>query len=108
MITHIDLFLRGLPELIQQIDDPTLLGQQRTLAAQFHSDALPCAQAAELLWQGKLAGRPSDYLEQLCAAIAGLNRAQLLDAACRLSDAEGGRYCLSNGACPDEHWQRPK
>ncbi|MBL0842433.1 pyrroloquinoline quinone biosynthesis protein PqqF [Pseudomonas mediterranea] len=108
LITHIDLFLRGLPELIQQIDDPTLLGQQRTLAAQFHSDALPCAQAAELLWQGKLAGRPSDYLEQLCAAIAGLNRAQLLDAACRLSDAEGGRYCLSNGACPDEHWQRPK
>jgi hypothetical protein len=28
----------------------------------------------------------------------------LLDAAQRLIDAEGGRYCLSNGVCPDEHW----
>ncbi|UVL83511.1 pyrroloquinoline quinone biosynthesis protein PqqF [Pseudomonas sp. B21-028] len=108
LITHIDAFLRGFPELIRQIDDSTLLGQQRAFASQFHSDALPCAQAAELLWQGKLAGRPSDYLEQLCDAIAELNREQLLDAARRLIDAEGGRYCLSNGTCPEEHWRAPK
>ncbi|SDV11086.1 pyrroloquinoline quinone biosynthesis protein PqqF [Pseudomonas corrugata] len=104
LITHMEQFLEALPQLIRQIDDSTLFGQQRALASQFHSDTLPCAQAAELLWQGKLAGRPSDYLEQLYDAVAGLNREQLLDAAQRLIDAEGGRYCLSNGVCPDEHW----
>ncbi|CDF96357.1 MULTISPECIES: pyrroloquinoline quinone biosynthesis protein PqqF [unclassified Pseudomonas] len=107
LINHMEQFLEGLPQLIRQLDDPTLLGQQRTLASQFHGETLPCAQVAELLWQGKLAGRPSDYLEQLRDGIAGLNREQLLDAAQRLIDAEGGRHCLSNGPCPEEHWQMP-
>jgi coenzyme PQQ biosynthesis probable peptidase PqqF len=108
LITHMEQFLEALPELIRQIDDSTLIDQQRILASQFHSDTLSCAQAAELLWQGKLAGRPSDYLQQLCDGIVGLNREQLLDAARRLNDVEGGRYCLSNGACPGEHWQVPE
>ena len=102
---HIEQFLAGLPTLIQQLDDASLAHQQQALAAQLQSSALPCAQAAELLWQGKLAGRPSDYLEQLVDAIVRLDRAQLEAAAQGLIDAEGGWYCLSNGACPGERWQ---
>ncbi len=105
LIAHIEQFLAGLPALIQQFDDSSLTGQQQALAAQLQSTALPFAQAAELLWQGKLAGRPSDYLEQLSAAILCLDRAQLETAAQGLIDAQGGWHCLSNGTCPPEHWQ---
>lgn len=105
---HIEQFLAGLPTLLQQLDDVSLAGQQQALAAQLQSTALPCAQAAELLWQGKLAGHPSDYLEQLSAAIVYLDRTQLQMAAQRLIKAEGGWYCLSNGACPEERWQAPQ
>jgi coenzyme PQQ biosynthesis probable peptidase PqqF len=105
LITRIEEFLSGLPALIQQIDDSTLAHRQRALAAQFESAALPCAEAAELLWQGKLANRPPDYLEQLSSAILHLDREQLLAAARGLIDAQGGRVCLSNGACPGAPWQ---
>ncbi|WP_420235283.1 pyrroloquinoline quinone biosynthesis protein PqqF [Pseudomonas sp. ABY48] len=102
---HIEQFLAGLPALIEQLDDLSLTGQQQALAAQLQSTALPCAQAAELLWQGKLAGRPSDYLEQLSAAIVCLDRTQLQVAVQRLVEAQGRWYCLSNGACPGGRWQ---
>lgn len=105
LIAHLEQFLAGLPALIQQLDDAFLARQQQALAAQLQSSAQPFAQAAELLWQGKLAGRPSDYLEQLSAAILCLDRAQLVVAAQGLFDAQGGWHCLSNGACPPEHWQ---
>ncbi|SSB98203.1 coenzyme PQQ biosynthesis probable peptidase PqqF [Pseudomonas sp. 43mfcvi1.1] len=102
---HIEQFLAGLPALIQQLDDSSLARQRQALAAQLQSTALPFAQAAELLWQGKLTGRPSDYLEQLSDAIVSLDRAQLKAAAQCLIDAQGGWCCLSNGACPGEGWQ---
>jgi secreted Zn-dependent insulinase-like peptidase len=105
LIAHIETFLAGLPALIQQLDDASLTDQQQALAAQLQTDALPRAQAAELLWQGKLAGRPSDYLERLADAILQLDRPQLRAAAQGLIDAAGGWYCLSNGACPTERWQ---
>ena len=105
LITHVEHFLNGLPELIRQIDDSTLARQQRALAAQLQIDTLPCAQAAELLWQGKLAGLPSDYLQPLADAIVLVDREQLLNAARQLIDAAGGRYCLATGACPGSPWQ---
>ncbi|MBV4498273.1 pyrroloquinoline quinone biosynthesis protein PqqF [Pseudomonas sp. SWRI12] len=105
LIAHIETFLAGLPALIQQLDDASLTDQQQALAAQLQIDALPRAQAAELLWQGKLAGRPSDYLERLADAILQLDRPQLRAAAQGLVDADGGWYCLSNGACLTERWQ---
>lgn len=104
LIAHIDQFLSGLPDRLQQLDDSTLASQQQALAAQFQSAALPCAQAAELLWQGKLAGHPSDYLEQLPDAIMRVDREQLMDAVRHLTSAESARYCLTNGACPGEPW----
>jgi secreted Zn-dependent insulinase-like peptidase len=104
LIAHIDQFLSGLPNLLQQLDDSTLASQQQALAAQFQSAVLPCAQAAELLWQSKLAGHPSDYLEQLSDAIMRVDREQLMDAVRQLTSAESARYCLTNGACPGEPW----
>ncbi|MBT2297076.1 pyrroloquinoline quinone biosynthesis protein PqqF [Pseudomonas fluorescens] len=105
LIAHIEQFLAGVPELIQQLDDSTLGAEQRALAAQFQGASLPFAQAAELLWQGKLAGRPSDYVQQLSDAIVLLDREQLLDAVRHLIETEGGRYCLTNGTCPGSPWQ---
>lgn len=105
LVAHIEQFLGELPALIRQIDDATLNSQQQALTAQFQGDNLPFAQAADLLWQGKLAGRPSNYPQQLADALRLLNREQLWEAARRLVDAAGGRYCLSNGACPQGGWQ---
>jgi secreted Zn-dependent insulinase-like peptidase len=108
LITHIEQFLAGVPELIQQLDDSTLSVEQRALAAQFQGASLPFAQAAELLWQGKLAGRPSDYVQQLSDAIGLLDRERLMDAVRHLIEAEGGRCCLTNGTCPGSPWQVAK
>lgn len=105
ILEHIEVFLQRMPELILGINDSSLLNQCQTLAAQFDSSALPVAQAAELLWQGKLAGHSSDYLLQLQQAVLLLDRTALLDAARRLIHAEGGRRCLASGACPDGTWQ---
>ncbi|WHS60999.1 pyrroloquinoline quinone biosynthesis protein PqqF [Pseudomonas sp. G2-4] len=104
LIDHIEQFLNGLPELIQQIDDSTLTRQQHALATQLQIDTLPSAQAAELLWHAKLAGLPSDYLQRLADTIVLVGREQLLAAARQLINAEGGRYCLASGACPGSPW----
>ncbi|MCY1451396.1 hypothetical protein D9M71_682620 [compost metagenome] len=75
---------------------------------QFFSAALTNSQAAELLWQGKLAGRPSDYLMQLPQAILLTDRAALLAAVQRLNRAEGGWRCLANNPAPGAPWQATK
>ena len=93
LLQHIEQFFSGLPELINAIDDNAFINQRQTLAEQFSSAALPTALAAELLWQGKLAGRSSDYLAQLPEAILLIDRASLLAAAQRLNQAAGGWRC---------------
>jgi coenzyme PQQ biosynthesis probable peptidase PqqF len=108
LLQHIEQFLSGLPELINAIDDTSFIAQRQTLAEQFSSAALPTAQAAELLWQGKLAGRSSDYLTQLPEAILLIDRAELLAAAQRLNQAEGGWLSLANSAAPGTPWQATK
>jgi secreted Zn-dependent insulinase-like peptidase len=108
LLQHIEHFLGGLPERITAIDDPVLIAQRQVLAEQFSSNVLPTAQAAELIWQGKLAGRSSDYLTQLPEAILQIDRAELLAAAQRLNQAEGGWLCLANSAKPSAPWQAAK
>lgn len=108
LLEHIEHFLSGLPGMIDGIDDVTFIDQRRALAAQFKSAALPNAQAAELLWQGKLAGHSSDYLTQLPLAIHAIDRAALHAAAQRLSNAVGGWRCLASEPCPSAHWQLTK
>jgi coenzyme PQQ biosynthesis probable peptidase PqqF len=108
LLQHIEHFLSGLPELIAAIDDNALIAQRQVLAEQFSSNALPTAQAGELLWQGKLAGRSSDYLTQLTEAILLTGRTALLDAAQRLNQVEGGWRCLATSPVPDASWQATK
>ncbi|WPN29674.1 pyrroloquinoline quinone biosynthesis protein PqqF [Pseudomonas sp. P5_109] len=108
LLQHIEQFLDSLPELIHSLDDSTFNAQRQALADQFSSAALTTGQAAELLWQGKLAGRSSDYLMHLPEAIVRIDQTALLAAAQRLNQAEGGRRCLANSAVPDAPWQAAK
>ena len=108
LLQHIEQFLDGLPPMIRDIDDERFIALRQTLADQFASTVLPDAQAAELLWQGKLAGRSSDYLSELPQAILLVDRPTLIAAAQRLKQAEGGWRCLSNGSCPGSPWQVTK
>ncbi|WP_413703923.1 pyrroloquinoline quinone biosynthesis protein PqqF [Pseudomonas sp. Pseusp16] len=108
LLQHIEQFLNRLPDLIQALDDSTFNVQRQALADQFSSTALTTAQAAELLWQGKLAGRSSEYLTQLPQSIVQIDRAALLAMARRLNQAEGGWRCLASAASPGEPWQAAK
>jgi coenzyme PQQ biosynthesis probable peptidase PqqF len=108
LLEHIEHFLSGLAGMIDDIDDETFIDQRQALADQFDSAALPNAQAAELLWQGKLAGHSSDYLEFLPQTILMIDRETLLAAAQRLNQAEGGWRCLASGPCPGSPWQAAK
>ncbi|VVO17217.1 hypothetical protein PS712_03938 [Pseudomonas fluorescens] len=108
LLQHVEQFFSELPTLIDAIDDSSLIAQRQTLAEQFSSAALPTLQAAELLWQGKLAGRSSDYLMQLPEAILRVSRAELIGAAQQLNQAEGGWRCLANSPAPGAPWQATK
>ncbi|MBC3206776.1 pyrroloquinoline quinone biosynthesis protein PqqF [Pseudomonas sp. SWRI111] len=104
-LEYIQEFFNGIPALIETLDEASLKQQRQSLADQFDDATLSPKDAAELLWQGKLAGHSSDYREQLVAAIQQLNRQALLDAAQRLINAEGGWHCLANESMPDAPWQ---
>lgn len=108
LLQHIEQFLNGLPGTLADINEADFIALRQTLADQFTLSALPNAQAAELLWQGKLAGRSSEYLVQLSEAILLLDRTALLAAARRLIQAQGGWRCVANGSCPGSPWQVAK
>jgi len=105
LLEHIQQFLNGIPALIEQLDDVGLSQHRQKLADQFDDATLAGKEAAELLWQAKLAGHSSDYLEQLIAAIGLLDRQTLLSAAQRLINAEGGWLCLASDPVPQTPWQ---
>ncbi|QXI17394.1 pyrroloquinoline quinone biosynthesis protein PqqF [Pseudomonas hamedanensis] len=105
LLEYIQEFFNGIPALIETLDEASVKQQRQSLADQFDDATLSTKDAAELLWQGKLAGHSSDYREQLVAAIQQLNRQALLDAAQRLINAEGGWHCLANESMPDAPWQ---
>ncbi|VVQ20452.1 hypothetical protein PS914_06471 [Pseudomonas fluorescens] len=105
LLGHIEQFLNALPGMIDGIDDLAFAAQRQALADQFLSSALPVAQAAELLWQGKLAGHSSDYLTQLPEAILKIDRPALFHAAQRLNQADGGWRCLASSPGPNAPWQ---
>jgi coenzyme PQQ biosynthesis probable peptidase PqqF len=108
LLQHIEQFLSDLPMLINALDDNAFIAGRQTLAEQFSQAALPTAQAAELLWQGKLGGRSSDYLTQLPEAILLIERSELLVAAQRLNRAESGWLCLASSSAPGAPWQAAK
>ncbi|MGE8068501.1 pyrroloquinoline quinone biosynthesis protein PqqF [Pseudomonas sp. NPDC089569] len=108
LLQHIERFLDALPALIGNIDDNEFMATRQALADQFAPATLPDDQAAELLWQGKLVGRSSDYLTQLPLAIVQIDRAALIAAAQRVSRADGGWRCLANAPSPGAPWQATK
>ena len=108
LLEHVKTFLADLPGMIERIDETTFVAQRQSLADQFDSATLPDTLAAELLWQAKLAGHSSDYLERLPRAILMIDRQALLAAAKRLIHADGGWRCLASGASPGSPWQVAK
>ena len=98
---HLRTFLTQLPALIDASDD---LGHP-ALAQQFTAQALPLAQAAELLWQARLAGHPAEYLALLQHQIQALTHADLQRAAQQVQDAAGGWRCIANGPRSGGDWQ---
>ena len=108
LLEHIEHFLSDLPGMIEGMDEATFTAQRQSLAKQFDLNALPAPQAAELLWQGKLAGHSSDYLERLPETILLIDRDALSGAAKRLNQALGGWRCLASGPSPSTFWQATK
>ncbi|CAI8712287.1 Coenzyme PQQ synthesis protein F [Pseudomonas sp. IT-P12] len=108
LLEHIERLLGELPDLIEAMDEARFENQRQALANQFDLAALPLDQAAELLWQGKMAGRSSDYLTQLTLAIQAIERPHLIAAAHRLGNAEGGWRCLASSSQPPASWQATK
>lgn len=108
LLQHMGGFLNDLPAMIDGIEEATFAAQRQALADQFQIPALPVAQAAELLWQGKLAGHSSDYLAQLPQAILDIDRSALRAAAQRLINAEGGWRGLASSSQPEAPWQVAK
>jgi coenzyme PQQ biosynthesis probable peptidase PqqF len=108
LLEHTEQFLSDLPGMIEGLDEATFTAHRQSLAEQFDLNALPVPQAAELLWQGKLAGHSSDYLERLPETILLIDRDALLDAGKRLNQALGGWRCLASGPSPSAVWQVTK
>ncbi|WP_460140792.1 pyrroloquinoline quinone biosynthesis protein PqqF [Pseudomonas sp. S2_E01] len=105
LLEHIERFFGELPAMIEAIDAATFISQRQSLAEQFDPALLPLAQAAEQLWQGKQAGHSSDYLAQLPLAIQALQHSDLIAAAHRLNDTEGGWRCLATHSEPPPPWR---
>lgn len=105
ILGHVQAFIEDLPALIESHDDTSLSQHRQNLSDQFNDANLSSKDAAELLWQAKLAGHSSDYLEQLSAAIGQLDRQTLLTAAQHLINAEGGYRCLATDSAPGAPWQ---
>ncbi|CAI8809677.1 pyrroloquinoline quinone biosynthesis protein PqqF [Pseudomonas sp. IT-P260] len=108
LLGHIQQFLKDIPALIENLDDVHFTQQRQSLADQFDERQLSGKDAAELLWQAKLAGHSSDYLAQLHTAIGQLQRSALLAAAQRLLNTEGGWRCLASASSPGTPWQATK
>ncbi|WP_166223328.1 pyrroloquinoline quinone biosynthesis protein PqqF [Pseudomonas atagonensis] len=105
LLRHLQQFLDSVPALIENLDDRSFNQLRQSLAQQFTESNLSAKDAAELLWQAKLAGHSSDYLTQLIEAVGQLDRPALLAAAHRLNSAVGGWLCLATGVMPDSSWQ---
>ncbi|PQZ85036.1 MULTISPECIES: pyrroloquinoline quinone biosynthesis protein PqqF [Pseudomonas] len=102
IVDHLQRFLTQLPQWISAQD----VGNQ-TLAQQFSTQALPVAQAAELLWHAHLAGHGPRYLDDLQHLISTATHEDVQRAACQLNDASGGWHYVANGPCTANAAARP-
>jgi secreted Zn-dependent insulinase-like peptidase len=102
LVEHIEAFLISLKDFVSETD---LNAQTTALIAQLDVGAMENASAAELLWQGHLAGRDADYLPRLREALRQISHADLANAVTRLNEAAGGWLCLTN--TPEKPWTQP-
>jgi predicted Zn-dependent peptidase len=93
LIEHIEHFLK---DLTGWINDADLPAQTEALAAQLDLNAMEVPQAAELLWQARLAGRDERYLPTLRETLRHMDSNTLAQAAAALRNAAGGWLCLTN------------
>ncbi|MCF4995795.1 pyrroloquinoline quinone biosynthesis protein PqqF [Pseudomonas syringae] len=108
LLEHLQQVVDSLPAIIGNLDDSSLSEQRQALADQIDERNLSFKEAAELLWQAKLAGHSSEYLSQLASALGQLDRAKLLASAQQLIDAAGGWRCLATSPTPGAPWQAAK
>ncbi|MGV6398131.1 insulinase family protein [Pseudomonas caspiana] len=102
LVEHIEAFLISLKQLVSETE---LSAQTAALIAQLDVGAMENASAAELLWQGHLAGRNADYLPRLRDALRQISHVDLSTAVIRLNEASGGWLCLTN--TPEKPWTQP-
>ncbi|BAQ83487.1 pyrroloquinoline quinone biosynthesis protein PqqF [Pseudomonas sp. St29] len=105
ILQHVEQFLQQWPEHLRTLDEAFWNEQRQALAQQFQASLLPLEQAAQWLWQARLAGHPSDYLTQLHASILALTPDTVIQAAQALQAAAGGWTLLATGPCPGAPWQ---
>lgn len=93
LIEHIEHFLKDLPGWINDADLPA---QTEALTTQLDLNTMEVPQAAELLWQARLAGRDERYLPTLRETLRHMDSNTLAQAAAALESAAGGWLCLTN------------
>ncbi len=105
ILDHVETFLQGLPSLIRAQSGTVLSNQTRDLAARTSLIDMELAQAAESLWQARLGGHSSDFIDQLRKAFARVRNDTLLQAASQLLEAQAGWLCVANGPAVGKKWQ---
>ncbi|MGY4491020.1 pyrroloquinoline quinone biosynthesis protein PqqF [Pseudomonas sp. TE3610] len=105
ILEHLQAFLHTLPALVRAQSGNTLSQQCRDLAARTSLSDMELGQAAESLWQARLGGHSSDFIDQLRKAFGRLRSDALQQAIGQLLEAQAGWLCLANGPAVDESWQ---
>ena len=108
IVDHIQVFLHTLPALIHSHSGNAFSDQCRDLAARTSLADMELGQAAESLWQARLGGHSSDFIDQLRKAFGRLRSDALVQAAQQLTEAQAGWLCLANGPAVDEQWRVPE
>ncbi|OJH37293.1 pyrroloquinoline quinone biosynthesis protein PqqF [Cystobacter ferrugineus] len=109
---HIAEFLNALPERLAQWPGTRLREQCAALADSLDGGNLGLAQRLEMQWQGRLAGRSSDYSNTLRESysntlresVVQLEGPALVEAAHRLLASQVRWTALATGPCPGASW----
>ncbi|MDE1166983.1 MAG: pyrroloquinoline quinone biosynthesis protein PqqF [Pseudomonas sp.] len=108
IIDHLQAFVQTLPALVRGQNPASLASECRELASRSSFEEQDLDQASEALWQARLAGHPSDFMELLRKALLRQRADLLEEAAEQVAKASAGWLCLANGPAVDETWQVAK
>jgi hypothetical protein len=108
ILEHVQTFIDTLPALVRAQNPTDLASECRELASRTRLDEQELDQAGEALWQARLAGHSSDFMDQLRKALLRQRPDSLEQAARQIAKAEAGWLCLANGPAADESWNAVK